>query len=486
MLELQHISKTFPGVKALQDISLQFNKGEVHALCGENGAGKSTLMNIIVGNIQPDEGSIFLNGAQVQIENIQSAKQLGISIVYQERSLADALTIAENIYPTDQPINRYGVIDHDALYKQTQSLLDELELKELTPTIRLDKLSTSQKQMVEIAKALAQHPSFLIFDEPTASITHRETATLFSIIRKLKEKGVAIIYISHRMSEIKEIADVVSILKDGIYQGTFPVHTTPAEVIVTKMVGRELHHTKYVSDASNDVALEVKNLSGSGFYDVSFTLHKGEILGVAGLQGSGRTALALAIFGIEKYRSGKILKDAVEIHTRHPSDAIGIGIAYLPEDRKAEGLFIEQTIAENIIAASLNGGWYYRKENESIGNYYINKLNIRTPSVLQPIQKLSGGNQQKVMLAKWLHTDPDIFIVNEATHGVDIGAKAEIYKQLKKLTAEGKSILLISSELSELLLLSDRIAVMYNGRVKGFIPHDLATEENITVMASGI
>jgi ABC-type sugar transport system ATPase subunit len=486
MLRLFNISKSFSGVKALQDVSIKFNAGEVHALCGENGAGKSTLMNIVAGNLKPDAGKIYWNNKEVAIENVQSAQALGISIVHQERSLVDSLSVAENIFPVNQPLNNFGFISYPQLYKQTQHLLDELQLNNISPKTQIDKLSSAQKQMVEIAKALAQNPSLLTLDEPTASITNLETQTLFSIIKRLKEKGVAIIYISHRMAEIKTVADVVSVLKDGCYQGTFNVDTTPIEQIVTKMVGRELLEAQYQSHKQNDIALEVKNLSGKAFSEISFTLHRGEILGIAGLQGSGRTELVLAIFGDVKISSGKLFKGSVIIHPQHPSEAIAYGIAYIPDERKPQGLFMGRSVTENIISAQLTNGFYDRKKNNLISEDLKNKLNIRAPSVKQVVQKLSGGNQQKVVLAKWLYNNPDVLIINEPTHGVDVGAKAEIYNELKKLTAEGKSILLISSELPELLLLSDRIAVMYNGSMKGILQHDEATEERITAMASGM
>ncbi|MEP7375122.1 MAG: sugar ABC transporter ATP-binding protein [Chitinophagaceae bacterium] len=486
MLQLKNISKSFPGVKALHDISLEFKPGEVHALCGENGAGKTTLMNILVGNIQPDEGSIFLSNKKIGVENIQVAQGFGISIVYQERSLVDSLTVAENIYPVNQPLNRFGLINYRQLYKQTQALLDELQLTHLSPVTKVEDLSSSQKQMVEIAKALAQDPSWLILDEPTASITNKETEILFSIIRKLKAKGVAVIYISHRMAEIKTIADIVSILKDGIFQGSYDAASTPVDIIIAKMVGRDLQQAAYISHKQKEVALEVKNLSGKGFSDISFVLHKGEILGIAGLQGSGRTELALAIFGDIPFQNGKIIEDGISIHPKHPADCINLGMAYIPEDRKAQGLFMEQAISDNIIAAHPGKGLYNRRESHAVSESYRVKLSIRATHVQQKVQKLSGGNQQKVVLAKWLHTEADIFIINEPTHGVDVGAKAEIYSELRKLTAEGKSILLISSELPELLLLSDRIAVMYKGNIQGIIEHDNANEENITAMASGM
>ena len=470
----------------MQHISLQFNKGEVHALCGENGAGKSTLMNILTGILQPDEGEIIFNDKAIIIKDVQAAQQMGIGIVYQERSLADALTVAENICPVNQPVNRFGLINHRLLYKQTQALLDELQLKHISPAMKVEGLSAAQKQMVEIAKALALKPSFLILDEPTASITNKETAILFSIIRQLKTKGVAIIYISHRMAEIKEIADVISVLKDGAYQGSFNAASVSIETIVSKMVGRSLLKTEYISHKQTEAALEIKNLSGKGFNNISFTLHKGEILGLAGLQGSGRTELALAIFGDINIESGEVLVNNIIANIAHPAGAIHKHIAYIPDERKAQALFIEQSIADNIMVASPGKGLYNQNENNAIAEKYKTKLNIRATSVKQNVQKLSGGNQQKIVLARWLNTQADIFIVNEPTHGVDVGAKSEIYNELKKLTAAGKSILLISSELPELLLLSDWIAVMYNGMLQGILSHTDATEEKITSMASGM
>ena len=383
-------------------------------------------------------------------------------------------------------MNRFGLIDHRQLYKKAQALLDELQLTHLSPAMKVNRLSSSQKQMVEIAKALAQKPSFLILDEPTASITNKETTILFSIIRQLKAKGVAIIYISHRMAEIKAIADMVSVLKDGVLQGTYNAASVSTEVIVSKMVGRSLLQAEYISHKQTQPVLEVNNLSGKGFKNISFTLHKGEILGLAGLHGSGRTELALAIFGDMDIESGEVLINNRVAGIYHPADAIRKHIAYIPDERKTQGLFMEQSMADNIIAAKPGTGFYNRHTNNAVAEKYKHMLNIRSTGVQQIVQKLSGGNQQKVVFAKWLHTHADIFIINEPTHGVDVGAKAELYNELKKLTAAGKSILLISSELPELLLLSDRIAVMYQGTIQGVIVHDKATEENITAMASGM
>lgn len=485
MLRLQNISKSFAGVKALQNISLEFKQGEVHALCGENGAGKSTLMNIIMGNLQPDEGSIFWKDAPIKIDDVLAAQSLGISIVYQEQSLADSLSIAENIFPVKLPLTKAGLIDYPALYKKAQHLLNELGLINLSPKTLVSKLSIAQKQMVEIAKAIAQKPSLLILDEPTASITHSETEILFRIIKRLKTRKTGVIYISHRMFEIQKIADNISVLKDGKFVGTVN-KLTPPQQIISMMVGRELEAMNEESHAQKNIKLEVKQISGKGFRNITFQLHKGEILGFAGLQGSGRSEMAKAIFGDEKIVSGVVLKDGKSIEIRHPSEAFDRRIVYLPEERKTEGLFLDKSVAENIYSAQLNRGFY----NEELVNTTSKKLcddfGVRTTSVKRQVRTLSGGNQQKVVLVKCLALQPDILIVNEPTHGVDVGSKADIYKLLKQLTKRGKSILLISSELTELLLLSDRIAVMHKGEIQGILNRQEATEEKITALASGI
>lgn len=484
MLELRNISKSFPGVQALQDVSLHFKAGEIQAICGENGAGKSTLMNIICGNLQPDAGNIFLNRKEIIIENVLHAQLLGISIVYQERSLADSLSVAENIFPVHQP-KKSGLIDHKALYKQTKDLLTELKIEGVSPDTLAGKLSAAQKGMVEIAKALAQKPSVLILDEPTASITHEETKVLFSIIKNLKQNNVAVIYISHRMSEIKEIADVVSVLKDGKSQGTVDASTN-AGVIVKMMVGRDLAISRYEPDTSNEVLIDVRHLSGKGFEDVSFKIHRGEIVGFAGLTGSGRTSLAKAIFGERKFHSGSIFINGNNYKPAYPGDAIKKQIAYLPDDRKAEGLFLENTIAENIASAHLNKIKYDAGANRQLAQTFIDRLGIRTRSASTVVRNLSGGNQQKVMLAKWLTASPELLIINEPTHGVDVGAKPDIYAILKSLTKKQKGIMMLSSELPELLLVADRIVAMYQGRITGILSKPEAAEEKIAALVSGI
>jgi ABC-type sugar transport system ATPase subunit len=486
MLQLQNISKSFSGVQALKNISIEFEQGSVHAICGENGAGKSTLMNIISGNLQPDEGAIIWKKQGVAIDSIAKAQQMGIGIVHQERSLVDSLTVAENIFPVNAPKNRWGLIDFKKLFRQTEELLATLQLKNIAPRTLVAKLSTAQKQMVEIAKALASSPSLLILDEPTASITLTEIETLFQLVQKLKTEGVAVIYISHRMAEIKEVADTVSVLKDGRHQGSFDAKQIPLPKLLQLMVGRELLQQSYISYAEDEVVLKLENLSGKGFRNINLSLRKGEVLGLAGLLGSGRTELALSLFGELKITDGKVFRDGKKIKLGNTGEAIQNGIAYVPDERKSLGLFLEKTVADNIASTQLKSGFYRENVIRRMSEKLKSQFDIRTPSIKQLVRKLSGGNQQKIVLAKWLLTDPEILLVNEPTHGVDVGAKAEIYKLFNDLTEKGKSILLISSELPELLLLSDRIAVLYNGELKGILPRSDATEEKIAAMASGL
>jgi ABC-type sugar transport system ATPase subunit len=478
-LGLKNISKSFEVVKALQDVSLEFHEGEVHAICGENGAGKSTLMNILTGNIQPDTGQILLDNQTVTIQNNQHARSLGINIVYQERSLTDGLSVAENIFPLP-PTKSFGRINFGQLNQQTKALLQQLEIKDFSPATMVSTLSPAQKTLVEIAKALATNPAILLLDEPTASLTDKETKILFSIIRSLKQRGVTVLYISHRMAEIKLIADRVSVLKDGKYQDTLLTNSCTTEDIIRLMVGRDLQQMDMVTHTTGEVVLSVKNISGKGFKDISFDLKKGEIFGLGGLVGAGRTELAMAIFGATTIDSGTILKNGQRIINKHPKQ----GITYLPEERKSLGVFLQMSIVENIGSAQLYGKGYSVKTNSQKAGDYSKKLNLRCASVQQLMSKLSGGNQQKVVLAKWLNTDPDVLIVDEPTHGIDIGAKLEIYKILKQLTADGKSILLISSEMEELLLLSDRIAVMREGNLKGILNKKDTSENEIIKLAT--
>ena len=486
MLTIRHVTKWFPGVCALNDVSFAVEPGEVHALCGENGAGKSTLMNILAGNLQPDAGELHWNGELVRMASPQQARAFGIGMVYQERSLVDALSVAENIFPGQHPRNRWGLIDYPALHTRTRQLLDRLRLANLSSQTPVGRLSPGQKQLVEIAKALAADPRLLILDEPTAALTAQETSTLFGIVGDLQRQGVAIIYISHRMAEIGQIANRVTVLKDGQYQGTFDAKTTPVNQIIRLMVGRELQRTDYQSVATASVALEARNLSGTRFENVSFQLHKGEILGLAGLVGAGRTEVAQVLFGQEPATGGQLLRNGLVIRPKRPAEAVAHGIAYVPEDRKNGGIFVDMSVTENVVVAEQTGRWFNAANSRRTAERFVQQLGIRTPSVRQRVGNLSGGNQQKVVLARWLNLKPDVLIVDEPTQGVDVGAKADIYAILRQLAANGTAILFISSELPEILLLADRVAVMHNGTLKTILSRAEATEETILQYASGV
>ena len=486
MLEVRQISKTFPGIVALDRVSFAAQPGEIHALCGENGAGKSTLLNILTGNLQPSTGQIFIDGQAVRIDNPAHATKLGIAIVYQQLSLVDSLSVAENIFANRQPRNGFGLIRYGALFDDAQTLLTRLNLRDIRPETLVGELSPGQKQMVEIAKALSQNPTILLLDEPTASLTDSETKTLFALLRQLREQGKIIVYISHRLTEIFALATRVSVLKDGRHQGTFSIAELTPGQLIRLMVGRDLVQAVTDDSVTSEVLLAVTGLSGERFRDVSFRLHRGEILGLAGLVGAGRTEIVRAVFGIDVPKSGFVELKGLSATIRHPADAVNLGVGYLPEERKALGLFVEQSVAQNIVAVKppSTGPWFNARRVAAIANEYRQKLGIRTPSVQQRVDALSGGNQQKTMLARWLLTDPDVLIVDEPTHGVDVGSKAEIYGLLRQLAQQGKGILLISSELPELLLLSDRILVIRDGQVSGELSRADATEERIMNLAT--
>ncbi|WP_373497595.1 sugar ABC transporter ATP-binding protein [Aquiflexum sp.] len=488
LLQLIGITKYFPGVKALEAIDFELKEGEIHALCGENGAGKTTLMNILTGNLQPDHGQILLKGQEISISGPGHAASLGIAIVYQQLSLVDTLSVADNIFANTQPLNSWGMINHQELFRKTRMLLEDLKIKNILPDTQVSGLSPGQKQMVEIAKALSKNPDILILDEPTASITDQETLILFDLMRKLKSEGKAIIYISHRMQEIFRIADRVSVLKDGKYQGTKPIHGITTQQLIQKMVGREiLEEVKRGSSVGKEELLRVTGLSGKGFEDISFSLYKGEIVGLGGLVGAGRSEIAQAIFGYLPGTSGTIHLKGIKKSIQHPADAIKAGIGYIPEERKSQGLFMNRSVTDNILVSSpeaaMENNVFKEPLADKIAMEYREKLNIVTPHVLQKVSLLSGGNQQKVVLARWLLADPDILIIDEPTHGIDVGAKAEIYQLLRTLLAKGKGILLISSELPELLALSDRIIVIKAGKISGELRGDEASEESIISLA---
>lgn len=475
-------------MRALDDITLSVNAGEIHALCGENGAGKSTLMNIVAGNMQPDDGEIILNNEKVIFKNPQDAFDHKISIVYQHLSLVDSLSVAENIFANQQPTSKWGIIKFKSLYERTFALLSQLKLDDINPRTQVSNLSAAQKQMVEIAKALSKEPSILILDEPTASLTGKETKTLIEILTAQRSNGVSIIYISHRLEEIFLLADRISILKDGKFQGTFLSKELTKDLLIRKMVGRELKVLKSQSTVQPEVLLELKDVTTLALKAVSFTLRRGEILGLAGLVGAGRTEIARAIFGVDKINAGHITLRKKNYNPRHPAKAVNHGIAYSSEERKKLGLFPSMTIQENIIAAALKrvapSGLYNKTIAKTLSLEYKEKLQIATTGVHQRVVNLSGGNQQKVLLAKWLLTNPDVLLVDEPTHGIDIGAKYEVYEILKNLAAEGKGIVMISSELPELIGLCDRILVVKKGTISGELEGHHKTEENIMRLAT--
>jgi ribose transport system ATP-binding protein len=487
-LQLHHISKSFIAIKALQKVDVAFEAGEIHAVCGENGAGKSTLMNILAGNLQPDEGEIKIDGKAVKFTSSQQAFAYGIATVYQHLSLMDNLSVAENIFTNQHPRNRWGLIDFDELNKQANNLLELLQIKFIKPGTRVAKLPAPQKQLVEIAKALSKKSSVLILDEPTASLTESETHVLFPILQRLKKEGVTIIYISHRLDEIFQLADRITVLKDGKTHGTFDIKALNKQKLIRLMVGRDIITLRSQSTKTERVLLNIEKLSSREFSEISFQLHEGEILGLAGLVGAGRTEIARAIFGIDEVETGTITLAAQVLQPRHPADVIKDGIAYVPEDRGSLGLFTEMSIRDNMVAAALkkvtSNNLFSTLKAEEQAIRYKEILHIATVDVNTPVNNLSGGNQQKVVLAKWLFTDPRVLIVDEPTHGVDVGAKFEIYEILKALAQQGKGIIVISSELPELIGLCDRILVINKGRLSGEVMGEEATEEKILELAA--
>jgi len=487
-LKLHRISKAFPGVKALQAVDLDIQPGEIHALCGENGAGKSTLMNILAGNLQPDEGTVTINDQPVNINSPQDAFDKGISIVYQHLSLADNLSVAENIFANQHPTSSWGIIQFDELYRQTALFLQQLHLDKINPRTLVSRLSPAEKQLVEVAKALSKKPSVFILDEPTASLAERESRTLFTILKKLKDEGVSIVYISHRLEEVFLLADRISILKDGKYQGTFKKEDLTKDELIRRMVGREIQSLKTASYVQEEILLSVKNLTGERFREITFQLHRGEILGLAGLIGAGRTEIARALFGADKVISGEVVLRNERLHAKHPAESISKGMAYVPEERKTLGLFPEMSIQDNMIAGkfknALQGRFYNPAKAKLLAVNSTAQLGISTPGVQQKVVNLSGGNQQKVVLAKWLLTNPDVLMVDEPTHGIDVGAKFEVYEILKTLASQGKGIIMISSDLPELLGICDRIVVIKQGSLVGEFSRNEATEEKILALAS--
>ncbi len=494
ILEMENINKSFPGVKALDDVSLKVRPGSVHALMGENGAGKSTLMKILFGMYSRDSGTIKINGEEVELTTPQESMDHGVSMIHQELQPIPMMTIGENIFLGNYPLGKFNLIDHNHMYEEAKGYLEKVDLR-VSPKTMLNELTVSQMQSVEIAKALSKSARIMIMDEPTSSLTSSEVETLFKIIRELTAEGMAIIYISHKMDEILRISDDITIMRDGQYVGTWPAKEMTNASIIKHMVGRELTslYPPKTNVVHDDVVLQIENFTSPNplsFKDCNFQLRKGEILGVGGLVGAQRTELLEAIYGIRSSIDGKIIKDGNNIKVNNPKDAIKNGIALLTEDRRATGIFGVLSVRDNTSVASLNnyvgkGGLLDQKKLDILAENSIRRLSIKTPSLETPIKSLSGGNQQKVIISRWLANNPDILILDEPTRGIDVGAKYEIYQIINDLAAEGKSIIMITSEMSELLGVSDRIMVMCEGRISGFLDGGAGTtQEDVMDLAT--
>lgn len=490
---MEGIDKSFPGVRALQNCRFELLPGEIHALVGENGAGKSTLVKILTGVFQKDAGRIIYKGKEVKIPNPRVAQELGISIVHQELNLMPHLTVAQNIF-IGREFRRKGFpvfLDEEEMNRRAQELLNTLHMP-IDPRTKVRDLTVAKQQMVEIAKALSFNVEVLIMDEPTATLSEAEVEELFRVLRKLKEKGIGIIYISHRLEELHHIADRVTVMRDGQYVGTLDIREATIDKIISMMVGRNVYvaASKTQDERSSEVVLEVKHLNrGREIRDVSFQLRKGEILGLAGLVGAGRTEVARAIFGADPVESGEVYVRGRRVFIKSPADAIRHGIAYLSEDRRRYGLMLGLDVESNMVLPSmkdfLNFSFFVNKKRaQERCEEYVRKLRIKTPTLAQKVKNLSGGNQQKVILAKWLMKNCDILIFDEPTRGIDVGAKSEIYRLLNELVEEGKSIIMISSELPEILRMSHRILVMCEGRITGEIDASEATEELVMKYAT--
>lgn len=492
ILKMEKICKDFPGVKALEEVNLTLYKGTVHALLGENGAGKSTLMKILGGVYPKDSGSIFCRGNKVEIQGPRQAQSLGIAIIHQELNLIPYLSIAENIFIGREYSKRISKrIDWSKLYDESRKYLNLLGIQ-TDPRTLIKDLGIGEQQMVEIAKALSLDAEIIIMDEPTAALTNQETAKLFEIISNLKQNGKAIVYISHKLDEVYKICDQVTVLRDGKYIGSAEVNDITQQQLIQMMVGRRLEEKflRKIVPPGREV-LRVEGLSKKGIlHEVSFTVKAGEVLGVSGLMGAGRTELAKAIFGALRVDGGQIYLEGKEIKTRSPRDAVRYGIAYASEDRKMEGLFLKLSVKHNISIAALSkftkfGKIKNRIETKEVEGY-VQKLNIKTPSLVQTAKNLSGGNQQKVVISKWMMIHPKVLILDEPTRGIDIGAKIEIYNLINQLKEVGVAIVLISSELPEVMGISDRIMVIHEGRVTGEYTYDEATQEKIMQNAVGM
>ncbi len=488
ILSLKNISKVYPGVVALKDVSVAFKRGEVHAIAGENGAGKSTLMKIISGAVKPTEGSLIINGTEHRFMTTELSRSQGIAIIYQEFTLIPALSVAENIFLGTKQNSK--VFIHKAeMERRSKEIFQSLGIA-LNPKAKIRSLSVAHQQMVEIAKALSQNAKILIMDEPSAPLTKNEVDIMLSLVKKLKESGVTIIYISHRLDELFEISDRITVLRDGQFIKTLETKNTSKQELIHDMVGRYLTQSfETRNTAMEEIAFEARNVSGNGVSDISLYVRKGEVLGLAGLVGAGRTEFSEVAFGKEKLQQGQFFLYGKEVKITSPYQAIKLGIGLVPEDRKRNGVLLEHSVRDNIILPSLaylsTGLVISAKKSQAMVRAQIDALHIKTPSVMQKAKNLSGGNQQKVVLAKWLAARCDILIIDEPTRGIDVGAKQEIYNLIAALASQGKSIIVISSEMEEILGISDRIVILHEGRMAGELSREQFSQDLVMAIASG-
>ena len=490
ILRMQGIRKTFPGVVALDNVNLDVRSGTVHSLMGENGAGKSTLMKCLIGMYTPDEGTVELAGDIVRFKDTKDGLEHGISMIHQELSPVPEMMVAENIWLGREPRSRLGLLSPAAMFRKTRELFDEWKI-DIDPRARMKDLTVSKQQMVEIAKAISYDAKIIIMDEPTSAIPEREVAHLHGMIKRLTDFGVAIIYITHKMDEVFRISDDITVFRDGKHVGSYPAKELDRDKLIKLMVGRELTDLFPKEEAEiGDVVLSVQGLNrGTVVKDVSFELHRGEILGLAGLMGAGRTEVLETIFGIEKADSGEVVLNGKTLRIKQPADAIRAGMALLTEDRKLNGIMGVLSVRDNITAAALPRysprGVLRVGEMRKDSEDQREKLRIKTPSLSQLIKNLSGGNQQKALISRWLLTVPDVLMIDEPTRGIDVGAKSEIHRLMSMLAQEGKAIIMVSSELPEVLGMSDRILVMHEGRISGELSREEANQESVMHLATG-
>ena len=490
-LRLEGIVKTFPGVRALDGVSFEVLPGEVHALLGENGAGKSTLMKVLAGMHQPDEGSIFIEEHRVVQRTPLEAKANGVVLIHQELSLAEEMTASENIFLGELPRKRFGFVDWKTLHAKAGAILSRLNC-DFAPETRVSKLSIAKKQMVEIARALTVDAKAVVFDEPTASLTDAEKVVLFDVIRDLKAQGVGIVYISHRMEEIFTISDRITVLRDGTYRCTLVTAETDEDAVTQAMIGRSLDYSpNHAASGQGDIALEVRGLSCGGlFQDVSFNVRCGEVIGFYGLVGAGRTEIAETLFGLRSPTAGEIFLDGEPATIGSPVEAIARGISLVPESRKEQGLILGMSCRDNMtmpqIAELTSGPFVSGRREAEIYERYRERLAVKAPSPKTPVKNLSGGNQQKIVIGKWLAMNPKVLIVDEPTRGIDVGSKAEIHDLVRELARSGLAVIVISSEMPEVLHVSDRVVAMYHGRIMREFTAEEVTEDNLIQAISGI